>query len=422
MKKKGAGVILPLLDPHSWSGRMNQRLSVGQGSDALTAAHVRRVTVGLLGEHLPLGLHGARYANADILHVVVAAATPRRSLTRACAHMCDAPRATLVRASLGDCLFARQDRDAREGRRKTLLVARLPPDLPRHPHPLALDLTVRPDDGKAGLAPDQLRRGEAQAGTTRFPCAATASVRRAGRRVTLALTFVHAHEARVDVLEDLLGRIARRGVSMLRLFLDREVASVAIVRQLAAPPFPAIVALPTRGARHKAVLTGRGSAQTTDTIRSADDGELPVPRAVACRSAAGRRGRHGSDELPFAVVGHATGARRVRQVARASRPRFGIESGYRPMHAVRVPTTSRDPAPRRVLVAVALLRTNLWVWLNARVLAATPPHHHPRARAWRDDALRLTARCDLLSEAIKARDRLSPTRHYPFPLLTSPKL
>ncbi len=401
---------------------MNQRLSVAQDRDALTAEQVRQLTVGLLTEHLPLGLHGYRYTDGDIFNVVVAAAAQRRSLTRAGAQLCDAPSATLVRESLVDRLFAGQDLDALEARLNTLLVARLPQDLLRHAQPLALDLTLLPYYGKAGLEPDQLRRGEAKAGTTRFHCYATASVLRAGRRVTLALTFVHADEALVDVIEDLLGRIARLGVSILRLFLDREFASVTILRHLAAQPFPSIVALPKRGARLKALLTGRTSYQTTYTMRSADDGELTFPLAVACRYAAGRRGRHGIDYLPFAVVGPATGPLRVRQVAREYRRRFGIEAGYRQMNAVRAPTTSRDPALRLLLVAVAVLLTNLWVWLKAQVVAGTPLHHRARARTWLDAALRLAALCDLLSEAIKARYHAPTTLRYPFPLVTSPKL
>lgn len=395
---------------------MIQRLSVAQGREALSAEQVRQVTVGLLGDHLPLGLRGYRYTDADIFNVVVAAAAQGRSITSVCAQLRDAPSATLVRESLVDRLFDRQDLETFEARLNTLLVAQVPRDLTTQPQPLAIDLTLLPYYGTAGLEPDQVRRGEAKAGTTRFHCYATASVLRAGRRLTLALTFVHAEEALVDVLDDLLGRVTRLGVPILRLLLDREFASVAILRFLAAQPFPAIVALPKRGNRLKALLTGRVSYQTTYTMCSTEDGALTFPLYVACCYAAGRRGRHGIDYLPFAVVGAGACRLSVRQVARAYRRRFGIESGYRQMNAVRAPTTSRDPALRLLLVTVAVLLTNLWVWLKVQLLAATPRHLRPRARTWLDHALRLVAVCDLLVEAIKARYHVHRTLSYPFPL------
>ncbi len=395
---------------------MTQRLSAPYGSEDLTAEQLRRFTVGQLCEHLPLGLQGYRYADADIFNVVVAAAAQGRSIASACAQLPDAPSATRVRDTLTERVFARQDLEALEVRLNALLVAQVPRDVLVRPQRVAIDLTLLPYYGTAGLEPDQLRRGEAKAGTTRFHGSATAAALRAGRRVTLALTFVHAEEALADVLEDLLGRIARLGVRVLRLFLDREFASVAILTLLARQSFPAIVALPKRGDRLKALLRGRTSYRTTYTMHSAADGELTFPLYVACRYAAGRRGRQGIDYLPFAVVGQGADRLPVRQVARAYRRRFGIEAGYRQMNAVRAPTTSRDPALRLLLVAVAVLLTNLWVWLKTQLLTATPPRHRPDARAWLDDALRLASLCDLLLEAIKARYRVRTALRFPFPL------
>ncbi len=304
---------------------MNQRLSAAQGSEEVTAEQLRQFTVGLLCTHLPLGLQGYRYTDSDIFNVVVAAAAQGRSIASACVQLRDAPSATRVRDTLAERLFARQDLDALEARLGALLVAQLPVEVRTQPQRVAIDLTLLPYYGTAGLEPDQLRRGEAKAGTTRFHCYATASVLRAGRRVTLALTFVHAEEALVDVLEDLLGRIARLGVTVLRLFLDREFATVAILQHLARQPFPSVVALPKRGDRLKALLRGRASYQTTYTMRSAEDGDVTFPLYVACRYAAGRRGRQGIDYLPFAVVGAGAARLGVRLVAREYRLRFGIE-------------------------------------------------------------------------------------------------
>lgn len=394
---------------------MARRLSVPERSPEIPAEQVRHVTVDLLGEHLPLGLRGYRYTDADVFNVVVAAAAQGRSVTSVCAQLVEAPSANLVRQYVTERLCTGEAFEAFEARLNRLLAARLPPDLTRRPQHLAIDLTLLPYYGKEGLEPDQLRRGEAKAGTTRFHCYATASVLHAGRPVTLAVTFVHADEALLDVLVDLLDRLHHLGVRIGRLVLDRAFASVAILRELAARPFPSIVALPKRGERLKALLQGRASYRTTYTMHSAEDGALTFPLVIACRYAAGRRGRHGRDYLPFAVVGHGNEAVSVRRVARAYRDRFGIESGYRLMNAVRARTTSRDPALRLLLVVVALLLTNLWVWLKLRLLATTPRRGRPPARRWLATAFRLDRFRDLLIEAVKALYRVHTALRYPFP-------
>jgi putative transposase len=333
----------------------------------------------------------------------------------------EAPSDNLVRQYLTDRLFD-QDFEALEAQLNRLLVARLPPAVRRQPQRLAIDLTLLPYYGREGLEPDQLRRGEAKAGTTRFHCYATVSVLHCDRRVSLAVTFVHADEALVDVLDDLLGRVARLGIGITRLFLDREFASVAILSLLAGQPFPSIVALPKRGERLKALLTGRVSVRTTYTMHSAADGSLTFPLVVACRLASGRRAQQGRTYQPFAVVGHGGDALPVRRVAREYRDRFGIESSYRQMNAVRAPTSSRDPALRLLLVTVALLLANLWVWLKNHLAAATPAATRPRARAWVAATFTLSRFCDLLIEAIKDRYLVRTALPCPFPLRAPLKL
>jgi putative transposase len=58
------------------------------------------------------------------------------------------------------------------------------------------------------------------------------------------------------------------------------------------------------------------------------------------------------------------------RVRRRYRRRFGIETGYRLMEAVRARTTSLNPALRFLLIGVALLIVNMWIrlhWLYLRL-------------------------------------------------------
>jgi hypothetical protein len=399
-----------------------QRLSTPDGTSPVTAEQVRALATEALTRRLPLGLAGYRYGDGDIFNVLVAAAAQRRSIASVSRQLVDAPSANLVRHYLTSHLFDELDLDELEATCNALLVERLPPGLLGRRLRVAIDLTLLPYYGRTTVEPDQLRRGEAQAGTTRFHCYATASVLRAGQRVTLALSFVYAEEALLDVLTDLLGRLARLGVRIERLLLDRQFAAVAILRHLHERPFTSVVALPKRGARLRALLTGRAGYKTAYTMASAEDGEITFPLWVSCHRAAGRRGKHGLEHLAFAVLGRTDCPRSVPQVAAEYRARFGIESSYRQMHQVRVRTTSADPALRLLLVGVALLLVNLWVWLKAHLLARTPRADRRAARAWLEDAFRLDRFRDLLIEAIKALYRVHTALAYPFPFTTPLKL
>ncbi|MBI4581090.1 MAG: hypothetical protein HY718_15405 [Planctomycetes bacterium] len=165
----------------------------------------------------------------------------------------------------------------------------MPAGLTQQRHRVAIDRHLVPYYGRPAAEPGELRRGAAKAGTPRFHCSATASLLRNGRRLTLALAFVWAEDAVLAVLQELLDRLDRLGIRPKRLFLDRGFASVASFGDLAEQPFLSVVALPKRGKRLQALLTGRQSDRTTYTT-SAEDGAITFPLWGARHDAAGRRG------------------------------------------------------------------------------------------------------------------------------------
>ena len=77
---------------------------------------------------------------------------------------------------------------------------------------------------------------------------------------------------------------------------------------------------------------------------------------------AGRWGRHGRHLLVYAFWGFRPGS--PRWVRETYRLRFGIETGYRQMNQGRARTSSRDPQLRLLLVGIALLLRNAWVWFH----------------------------------------------------------
>jgi hypothetical protein len=397
---------------------MVQRSS-SHATHPVDAEQVRALTVRQLAAILPLNVRGYSYADPDIYNLIVAAAAECRTLESASRKFLHAPSANLVRHYLGERLLWPLSVEELEERCNALLTAQLPSGLVGQRLRVAIDVTLLPYYGAYADEPGEIRRGPAKAGTTRFHAYASAYVIRSGRRVTLAVAFVQAEDALRDVLEELSARLHALGIGVKRLYLDREFASVAVLRFLMTQPFPSIVALPKRGAALKQLLRSRHCARTSYTMTSADDGELTFPLWIAVRYAMGRRDRHGREALPFAVVGQAHCELTVRQVAEEYRERFGIEASYRLMHHGLARTTSRDPGLRLLLVTIALLLTNLWVWLKATLVAHTAPAERGAARAWLEATVRLDRFRDLLSEAVKARYQVHTALVYPFRLAPS---
>jgi putative transposase len=401
---------------------MVQRSSFSDATSRVPAEQVRELTVRQLTRTLPLGVAGYRFTDADIYSLLVAAAAEQRSLESVSRQFVGAPSANLVRHYLGQRLLWPLAVDELEARCNELLTAGLPPGVVGRRHRVAIDLTLLPYYGAYADEPGEIRRGPAKAGTTRFHAYGSAYLIRSGRRVTVAVAFVYAEDALLDVLEELLARLGHLGIGVHRLYLDREFASVAILRWLDSQPFTSIVPVPKRGKTLTALLHGRHSARTRYTMTSAEDGELTFPLWIAVRYAMGRRDQHGCESLPFAVVGRAHCELTVRQVAKEYRQRFGIEASYRLMHQARARTTARDPGLRLLLVTIGLLLANLWVRLKASLLASTPRAERAAARAWLDAWVRLDRFRDLLIEAIRARYQVHTALAYPFSLAPGGRL
>ncbi|MBI3965245.1 MAG: hypothetical protein HY329_06390 [Chloroflexi bacterium] len=126
--------------------------------------------------------------------------------------------------------------------------------------------------------------------------------------------------------------------------------------------------------------------------------------------------------LPFAVLGSRPADLDVAGVAAAYRQRFGIEASYRQDNQVRARTSSRDPRLRLLLMGLAVLLTNLWVYLHATLVAAVPASLAAPAQSWLQTHCRLAVLRALWLEAIVARYHLINSLAFPFPVVATPKL
>jgi putative transposase len=339
----------------------------------LTRAQVHRHATALLQTHLRLTDFRSRCPAPLLLDLLLAAAAWLTSLSAACLRLLRAPCPETARLALHHWL---PTPDELERRLNAALADCLPRHLRRRPQRLAIDLTLVPYHGLPHAAAAEVYRSKAKAGTSHFHAYATAYLVLRGQRFTLALTPVAKGEHLEEVLKRLLRRCGRLGIRSRLLLLDRGFYSVGVIRYLQAARYAFLMPLPLRGrtADHPDGPGGSNvfryrarSGWGNYTLRAADGRTATVAVCVKCRNWRGERGRHGRQRLVYAYWGfEPPGWDWVRQTYRT---RFAIETSYRQMQQGRARTSSRHPAVRLLLVGLALVLRNVWVWLHYAVLS-----------------------------------------------------
>jgi hypothetical protein len=102
-------------------------------------------------------------------------------------------------------------------------------------------------------------------------------------------------------------------------------------------------------------------------LKSPTEGQVAFDLAVGWHNTRGQRGRHQREALVYATWG--LSQRALHWIRPTYRSRFGIESSYRQSHQARIRTSSRQPALRLLVMAVALVWRHVWVWLHAEVMS-----------------------------------------------------
>jgi hypothetical protein len=272
---------------------------------------------------------------------------------------------------------------------------------------LAIDLVQLPYHGQPWADDDELYRGQAKSGTTHFHAYATVYLIQRGQRVTLGLHYVRHGESMAAVLQRLLQLARQAGVRPQMLLVDRGFYSVAVIRYLQAARCPFLMPVPLKGRKADHPKGPGGTRLFACWRRGGFAGYQLHPTAgrtarvgicVHCRNRRGRRGKKGRERLVYAFWGWKP--THPRQVSDLYRERFAIETSYRQLNQCRARTSTRNPAIRLFLVAVALLLRNVWVWLHWEVLSA-------KRRGWRLLRLRVLRLKELLQGLLQvAGERL----------------
>jgi putative transposase len=368
----------------------------------LRRQHVHRSVTKLLQQHVPLRDHKESVTAHLLWSVLLVVAATTTSIHAACAHLDGLPCEDTLRKALYDTLpaFAELQRQLNRA-----LAGRLPRALRRRPQRLAIDLTLIPYHGEPSLDPNEVYRGQAKGGTTRFHAYATAYVVTRGQRFTVALLPVAKGEPLKGVLHRLLKQARSVGVKPRLLLLDRGFYSLEVIRYLRAARCPFLMPVQLRGRKADDPRGPSGTQVFAAMKRSgwfehsltnnAEDRRLRVSICVVCRNHHGRRGRHGRRALVYACWGMP--GRSCAWVRQTYGARFGIESSYRQMNQARGRTSSRRPELRLLYVGISLVLRNEWVWLHYEVLSMP----WRGGRAGRPERLRLRAMLRWLLQVVE---------------------
>lgn len=327
--------------------------------------------IAVLEHYFDLSAEGYLCKTRDIWNVLVEAAARNVYIETVCNDLANAPDSNTVRGYLNEQLTPMIIGDLKR-RCNRALANQLPAWLADHPKEVAFDLHDAPYYGTDDDPDDPdcwVCRGEARAGTTRFYRCATAYVMHKDMRFTLAVEFVRPGEDLIKILKRLVRRVKALKIRLKRGYLDKGFCSISVMRGLLAEPdLSIIMAAPIKGKTGgtRALCHGRRSYRTEHTFRSAEQGELTVPVMVVRTRAKRHDGTYKWVWLVYVLL-HVLDLT-PRQVRKAYRRRFGIESSYRLLEQVRGKTTARNAALRFLWMGIALLIGNIWIALHWKFL------------------------------------------------------
>jgi hypothetical protein len=334
------------------------------------AAEVHDLAGGILRQHLQLKDWGPKCTIRNLLLILFFAAARAGSIFDACQRLRRAPTDQAVRNALVAQLPEMGELEQRLNR---ALAAQLPKGLQRRNRVMAIDLSEICYYGQPFEKKGELRRGKRKQGTSRFHGYATLCVLDHGQRYTVAMTYAWKEDSHAALVQRLLEQARRIGLRPRYLLLDRGFYGVGVARYLQSVRCPFLMPVVHRGRKSKRplkqlkstrrFLAWKKSGFATHTMNS-PKGETATVRI--CVRHLPRRGRRKSKTMVFAFWGIRPGT--ATWVGQTYRKRYGIETSYRQMNQARIRTCTRDPRLRLLLVGIALILRNVWVWLHQMVL------------------------------------------------------
>lgn len=369
-----------------------------------TSQQILDHTLSLLQENIPLQAQGYCCETEDLFRVLLKAASEQITVESACGDLEEAPDANTVRGYFHEQLKGEQIREW-EACCDEAVMDRAPRWMRRRPAQIGLDYHEVPYYGNGeGEEKGFICRGKAKNGTNRFFRVGTAWLLDGEVRVTIAVTWVRTSDTDLQVVQRLLRKIRKRQIPIGRLYMDKEFCSNPLLEWLEKEQIPSIVAVTVRGKEGgtRALLKGRKGYRTTYTFRSnrhrAYTAQLVVARTYNCYRSGEQAGKRKARWCVYACQHVPDPPPKVR---REYRRRFGMESGYRMLEAVRARSASKNPVFRFLLITLAMILVNVWVFLRWQLRRMRK--EHPGVSAEELTLHRLAAMLDSAVEGVYGR-------------------
>ena len=308
-----------------------------------------------------------------LIDIMIAAAVRNTSIEQACQSYENAPTGKTVRTHIACQLESLEDVEVRLNRG---LRSHIPKQFRRKPIKIAMDYVEVSYHGDHEI--DEVRNSKPKEGTSHFHTYATAYAVEKGQRYTLAITYVRASDSTLDVLRRLNKRLNLLGIRQDLYLLDRGYYSVEVIKWLIRYDKPFVMPMIARGKKSKEGRPATGSYRLKEsivshwdryTMKSPKHGEVTFDAAICCTNYNGKHGKKGRRTFIYATYG--VSHHSLRWVSETYRTRFGIETSYRQMRAVKINSSTTNPMVRYLYIGIAFIIRNVWVWLHYHVFSKT---------------------------------------------------
>lgn len=230
----------------------------------------------------------------------------------------------------------------------------------------AIDFVCIPYHGKPLRNDNEIIRSHAKSGTTHFHAYTTLYMIILRMRFTLTVKYVRKNTPLIDVVEFMLKTIKKIGLRIKCIYFDKGFYSIPVVRLLKRRHVRAVIAAPAKGDKHgiKSLFGYRKSKvvkyRMISIINKRKESEN-IKQAINCKYAKNKYGRKGTYYFAYVLI---CVNLKPKVCYEKYRKRFGIETSYRLMNAIRARTSSQSPNIRLIYIAVSLILQNAWVYIN----------------------------------------------------------
>lgn len=335
----------------------------------VTSRDVQAFAMAHLEKTLPLKKPGHKCTASVVFGVLLFASCVVTSIWDACRRLRGAASDQAVRDALRRNLPKRV-KDLERLLNESLYL--MPRRALRKARRVAIDLHLDPYYGDPYKNKKELFRCQPKQGTSDYHAYATIAVVEKGCRYTLGFTWVKAKESMTHVVERLLEMVGKQGVKIRYLLLDRGFFSFDVIKMLEDKKLAWVMPVVIRGRAPKDPKKVTGLRALLRRLPGWYGHEMKKSQAtislsicVSLRHYKDKRGKPCKKKLLFAASGVEGTPREIRELYRK---RFGIETTYRQIRRAWAKTTAQDPWLRLLLVGIALIVRNVWVWLLAEIV------------------------------------------------------